>query len=205
MASNGCSYATHNTQHLIQYFWTNAMFHFVFAWMSMCIFLYKQTICQFLEKRLRFSIIQWIEHALFEITKIAMVYFVKASRWDTIRLKACVTLSYRAHVPHAWSFWEWFLCLGNKTSFNTETKECGLEIGVLTTHQRTQETYGAEYLHSDQADHGVHVTPSMCVGYVRCWICIVSSAVNLKLEMKSSKWRLNILKCFTIVFADTRE
>lgn len=34
-----------------------------------------------------------------------------------------------------------------------------LEVEVLAAHQRTRETYGAERLHSDLADHAVHITP----------------------------------------------
>ena len=30
---------------------------------------------------------------------------------------------------------------------------------MLAAHQRTRETYGAERLHSDMTDHGVHITP----------------------------------------------
>ncbi|PSJ15766.1 hypothetical protein [Nitrosomonas supralitoralis] len=34
-----------------------------------------------------------------------------------------------------------------------------LEIEILAVHQRTRETYSAERLHHDLADHGVQTTP----------------------------------------------
>ena len=42
-----------------------------------------------------------------------------------------------------------------------------LEIEVLAAHQRTRETYGAERLHSDLADHSVHITGTARMDEIR--------------------------------------
>lgn len=62
----------------------------------------------------------------------------------------CRTLEVSESGFHAWAI---------RPPSSRKLENARLEIEVLAAHQRTRETYGAERLHSDMVDHGIHITP----------------------------------------------
>jgi len=62
----------------------------------------------------------------------------------------CRTLEVSESGFHAWA---------TRPLYARKLENARLEVEVLAAHQHTRETYGAERLHSDLADHGVRITP----------------------------------------------
>ena len=60
-----------------------------------------------------------------------------------------------------------------------ERENARLEIEIKAVHQRTRETYSAERLHSDLADHGVYrLHNTVYEHYARSWGCAANRNRN---------------------------
>lgn len=80
---------------------------------------------------------------------------VKYRQIESMRQSYPVALMCRALGVSECGFHAWH----HRAPSRRSQENARLEIEILAAHRRTRESYSAERLHSDLADHGVHATP----------------------------------------------